>query len=295
MVFGGAIYCRDTSPVIQKCVLYNNTAEAEGGAVGCFGSDSNVLIKNTVFAGNNARYGGAVSALVEASAVLRNCTIAGNSAKYGGGGVHAYKGSLDIKNCLIRQNTLDFPEFGQGGPQIFLESSGSELNISYTNLKGGQAEIVGQTVYWLEGNIDTEPNFASFDPAGNPETWDFRLRSQFGRWNPNTKQYVTDSLSSPCIDAGDPDSEYNRQLWPHGKRVNMGAYGNTPQGSMSASTAGNISDLNNDGTVHPDDLDMLTGYWLTEATLRPEDLSRNGFVDLYDLAIFAHYWLWQEQ
>ena len=34
--------------------------------------------------------------------------------------------------------------------------------------------------------------------------------------------------SSPAIDAGDPSREYGLEPEPNGKRLNLGAYGNTP-------------------------------------------------------------------
>ena len=42
-----------------------------------------------------------------------------------------------------------------------------------------------------------------------------------------------DSETSPCIDAGDPSSDYTLEPKPNGDRINMGAYGNTPQASKS--------------------------------------------------------------
>jgi hypothetical protein len=38
---------------------------------------------------------------------------------------------------------------------------------------------------------------------------------------------------SPCIDAGDPGYDYTLEPEPNGDRINMGAYGNTPQASKS--------------------------------------------------------------
>ena len=40
-------------------------------------------------------------------------------------------------------------------------------------------------------------------------------------------------MHSPCIDAGDPKSEYKNEPKPNGSRVNMGAYGNTKEASRS--------------------------------------------------------------
>ena len=44
--------------------------------------------------------------------------------------------------------------------------------------------------------------------------------------------------NSPAIDAGDPKSDFHGEpdcnIGWHGKRVNMGAYGNTPEAAMTA-------------------------------------------------------------
>ena len=42
-----------------------------------------------------------------------------------------------------------------------------------------------------------------------------------------------DSVDSPCIDAGDPSNDYSHEPAPNGDRLNMGAYGNTPQASKA--------------------------------------------------------------
>ncbi|MHC4738185.1 MAG: hypothetical protein ACYS9Y_04685 [Planctomycetota bacterium] len=34
-------------------------------------------------------------------------------------------------------------------------------------------------------------------------------------------QWVFDALTSPCIDAGDPNSHWSNETWPNGKRINM--------------------------------------------------------------------------
>ena len=59
----------------------------------------------------------------------------------------------------------------------------------------------------------------------------------------------------------------------------MGAYGGTPQASMSLSTIGNKADLDGDGDVDADDLALLVGMWLSEDIPLSEDINRNGSVD----------------
>ena len=90
------------------------------------------------------------------------------------------------------------------------------------------------------------------------------------------------------------NSNWTEELWPHGKRINMGAYGGTSQASMSLSNAGNIADLNNDNRVNYTDLMMFARSWLCEKALLREDFDRNGFVNFTDFAIFANNWVWEE-
>ena len=48
----------------------------------------------------------------------------------------------------------------------------------------------------------------------------------------------SERVESPTIDAGDPDSDYSLEpeipgVGYHGRRVNMGAYGNTPEAALT--------------------------------------------------------------
>jgi hypothetical protein len=79
-----------------------------------------------------------------------------------------------------------------------------------------------------EGNVAKEPLFAD---AGNR---DYRLKSAAGRLDPKKKEFVNDEETSPCIDGGDPKSEFDKEPAPNGGRIDMGAYGNTPEASKSA-------------------------------------------------------------
>jgi len=98
-------------------------------------------------------------------------------------------------------------------------------------------DMIGQ---WLNG----DPLFAApgrWDPnelASAPidDFWvegDYHLKSQAGRWDPASQNWVKDDVTSPCIDAGDPNSPVGEELEPNGGRINMGAYGGTAEASMS--------------------------------------------------------------
>jgi len=56
-----------------------------------------------------------------------------------------------------------------------------------------------------------------------------------GRWNGT--EWVIDDVTSPCIDAGAPDSDYTNEPADNGGRINIGAYGNTAEASLSVKRA----------------------------------------------------------
>ena len=97
---------------------------------------------------------------------------------------------------------------------------------------------------------------------------------------------------SPCIDAGDPnDARWQGEFWPHGGRINMGAFGGTPQASMSDNPVGNTADLNHDGRVDLADWSLWVDDWLKEKMLLDNDFDRDNDVDTNDLGIFFNNWL----
>ena len=62
---------------------------------------------------------------------------------------------------------------------------------------------------------------------------DYHLKSQVGRWEAGSGSWVIDEVTSPCIDAGDPNSPVGDEPEPNGGRINMGAYGGTAEASKS--------------------------------------------------------------
>jgi hypothetical protein len=107
-----------------------------------------------------------------------------------------------------------------------------------------------------QGNIDSDPMLV--DPANG----DYHLRSERGRYRATTDEWLIDRVSSPCIDAGDPASDYSAERAPSGGRINMGAYGGTAYASMSERWS--PGDVNNDGIVDMSDFAIMAAHWLTE-------------------------------
>ena len=277
--FGGGIYCVDSSSVITGNVICNNSAKGRGGGICAI--DSTLGLSDNLIAENEALSvwgifsypgtGGGISCELS-SIEMTNNTITSNcaydlflpEAPGEGGGIDCGTSTLTLVNTILWNNSPDE-----------INNRNSNIAITYSEIEGGWAG---------EGNIDVEPLFADVDAN------DFHLQSEAGRWDPNTQSWVTDSNTSPCIDAGDPNSDWTMELWPHGKRINMGAYGGTPQASMSLSDAGNIADFDNDGDVDYNDLRLFTEKWPIEQVLLAEDLDRNGKVDFKDYCIFGNEW-----
>ncbi len=287
--FGGGIYGDNTSATISNCIITNNTAnDCGGGLYSCAG-----VIRNCTIIGNTSYEDG--GGLYNCDGIISNCVISYNLALGDAFNETGYGGGLDycnglITNCIIWANTA-----GNSGDQLY---SGSAPTYSCIQDWGGGGS-----------NISDNPLF--FDAAAD----DYHLKSEAGRWDPYNYmdpnstpsdpnddfwvtipgQWVTDDVTSPCIDTGDPCSLVGEELWPDGGRINMGAYGGTAQASMSLNTAvGNPADFNKDDFVDYEDFSWFFDSWQREEILLAEDINRNNFVDMVDVALFAQEWLWEQ-
>lgn len=249
------VYCSGAAPTIRNCLIAANA----GPGVRAWNVSSPTIIGSTIVDnagdGVEASYGRGITSHV----TIINSTIVGNS----GGGV--FSGIVTVINSIIYYND---------GDQI-----GDRATVTYSDIQGGCPG---------EGNLDCDPCFA--DPCNG----DYHLKSENGRWNPLAVSWVTDDVTSLCIDAGDPASDWKPELWPHGERINMGAYGGTPQASMSLSSAGNAADLDFDNDVDSYDFNNFARCWKAEQLFLREDINRNGRVDGFDIKAFAEEWLWSE-
>ena len=101
----------------------------------------------------------------------------------------------------------------------------SEYNDIYNSSAGDYNNTSSST------DIHADPLYAASIDTNNPDAVDLHLKSEYGRWNGTA--WVTDSVTSPAIDAGKSSSDYSQEPTPNGGRVNIGAYGNTPEASKS--------------------------------------------------------------
>jgi len=323
---GGGIYiCEFSRPLIEGCMIRDNVAGFAGGGFASQ-SGSSAMLRSDEIIGNRANSGGGVSVNNSSATTFKNCIISKNESvgrlmglmTDGGGGMTLWDAPVTCENCVFYENTaaveggaiqcaytdgvvlrnsIFWLNTAPAGEHIYLRytqsstSFPSTMTASYCDFENGKTGVVvdpGCTFIWGSGNFDKDPLFA--DAANN----DYHLLSRYGRWDPSSGSWVYDHYTSVCIDLGDPVSDWSAELWPHGKRINVGAYGGTSQASMSGSSLGNIADLNKDGRVDKLDLRIFSGDWVGSDLLAVENMDRTGRVNMKDYSIFGANFGWEE-
>jgi len=212
-----------------NCILSGVTVTNGNNGIYCF-DNSSVTVTNCVVTGNRKA---GIKLWGKSSLTITNCVVSDNA----GAGIELYQlktrqpNIAMITNCTITGNLQQ----GIWGGETTVQNSiiyfnGSEYNgvqiesdlatINYSDIQGGWPEEA-------DGNIDADPLFA--DAANG----DYHLKSQAGRYNPISDSWIQDDVTSPCIDTGNPDSDWSAEPMPNGGRINMGAYGGTIQASKS--------------------------------------------------------------
>jgi len=206
---GGGLYaCNGT---IQDNVITDNWTtmdeSAGGGLYSCNGT-----IRNNVISRNKSRCHGA-GGLSVCNGTIENNVIAYNSSDSDGAGLYNCTGT-------IRNNTI-WGNSGWSGGGLFGCTGVIRNCIIGGNSPPGSPQLAdsSQPTYsciedWPgggEGNIPFVPYFV------DAENGDFHLLP----W-------------SPCIDAGDPSSDFSKEPEPNGGRIDMGAYGNTPEATSKS-------------------------------------------------------------
>ncbi len=250
---GGGLYnngdASECNPVLIDCTFSGNTATYNGGAVYNLGQRAKPTLTGCEFTGNRVSEGGggAIRNNISGSPTLINCLFAGNSAATSGGAIrNSNSGNTKLTNCTFSGNSAvngtafaSTPDdgdsqapcvlqvvnciFRDGGGEIY-NDDGSVINVTFSNVQDGGV----RGLFPGKGNIDADPRFA------DPDNGDYHLKSEAGRWIPNTQTWIRDGTTSPCIDAGDVTNPVGSEPVPNGGIVNMGAYGGTTKASKSS-------------------------------------------------------------
>ncbi|MFH1716021.1 MAG: right-handed parallel beta-helix repeat-containing protein [Planctomycetota bacterium] len=279
---GGALH-ECSGEIAGNLIVANRSLISGGGLSNCYGT-----IANNIIAGNKSGSGGGLFGCVK----IYNNTIVGNIANERGGGLSQCPGYVNNNVIAFNKATISGGIYGAS-----INSYNAFWSNEGGNFGGGTAagpgDIIANPLFAIDGYWD--PNGTDDESDDFWVDGDYHVKSEAGRWSPTERKWVNESVTSLCIDAGDPNSYWTAELWPHGRRTNTGAYGGTPEASMSMSTAGNPADLNPDVSdandwVDYSDLALFTDKWLSEDAPLAEDLDRDGAVNFVDFAILADNW-----
>ncbi len=236
--------------LIDNCLFADNCTDSDGAAIRGR-SLMTLFIENCLFVNNIASSGGAIRTAYE-KMVCANCQFLGNKATTGGA-IYFGRMAISLDACICVGNRAEVGRaiastsgtasrslsitnsiLWDGGSEIQVTDS-TEVNVTYSDIQG----------YWLgQGNINVDPCFADpgyWDDNGTVDNsnddffvaGDYHLKSQTGRWDPASESWVQDEVTSPCIDAGDPNAPVLDEPVPNGGIINMGAYGGMAEASKS--------------------------------------------------------------
>ena len=205
----GGVHLHDATPRLLYLKVIDNTAWYAAGIYYELGADS--YTSHCLISGNTASIAGGGFDAYQADPTLVNCTITGNEALRGGG-IYLYDNcSADLTNCIVWDN---HPQ------EILFSHSGApnSLVVSFSCINGGLDGINTRNngeVTWDAGNMLLNPMFADL------ENRDYHLLE-----------------TSPCIDAGDPESELDADdTWADmGALVSLHERLETPRLSIPADT-----------------------------------------------------------
>ncbi len=256
--YGGGILCRESSPVIEGCIITDCQADYGGGGIGCYPTAA-PEITNCLIRDCESGSGAGIYCRQDSDGKITNCTISGNTASGYGGGIEAY----DSSSVTVKNSVLWDDEAGIGGDEIDV-SGGSSVTVSYSDVKDSWPGT---------GNINSDPKFL----------------------HPSSGKYCL-SADSPCIDKGtsngapatdiEGNSRYDYPGWPgtgQVSTVDMGAYEAVPPLVWSSLLSGSSDEVGYGLAVDSAGCAYVTGYTRSSdfPTRSGYDSSQNGNKDVF--------------
>ncbi|MBC8526507.1 MAG: right-handed parallel beta-helix repeat-containing protein [Candidatus Cloacimonetes bacterium] len=228
---GGGIYAH-ANPIIQNCIIENNTAPTMGGGGGIFHNlGGKAIIRYNIIRNNSTEeegeVGGGIYLCVSQADIYGNI-IYDNYAEFGGGGIGCY--STD--NHFIKNNQIYNNSSGQGSGIRFHETliclvEDNEIHHNLANEIGGgifftnsaYLEIIGNQIHHNEslengGGIGVPYGESAYQTIIHQN--DIFLNSAEGNGAGIYYELANDTLNAENNWWGDASGPYNEQLNPNG-------------------------------------------------------------------------------
>jgi predicted outer membrane repeat protein len=222
---GGAIHASLSNDIefsAHSNIITNNGAKLGGAiamSIGNVTGGKTPLLEKNLMAENNASHnGGAVYVAGRRSKFVNNTIVKNRLTEHGDnkkGAAIYFTGTTNFTYNYIHNNIILNNALEASDKEIYVDYSASycEVQLSYNSISGNENDYISSNennkIVFGEGNITSDPLFVDF--ANN----NFSLQE-----------------NSPCIDAGNPDSNEDFLSWlydeadrdPDGTRLDMGAF-----------------------------------------------------------------------
>ncbi|MHC4499022.1 MAG: hypothetical protein ACYS21_07925, partial [Planctomycetota bacterium] len=244
---GGGVESYASSPTIKNCIITANSGKYSGALTSSSGANTTII--NCTIVDNSATSGpGGLECWAAGNLAVVNSILWGNTGQqinddYGTalvdysdieitdgndvwGGVDS--NNINVDPCFADPNNEDYhlkASSGRWNPIFYTNGNfNDDYKIDFVDL-----EIF--TRYWLDTGTEI---IADLNSDNSVDFADFAVfASSWGQAGENSGGWSFDDANSPCIDAGDPSSDYPLEPAPNGDRINMGGYGNTQYASKS--------------------------------------------------------------
>lgn len=195
-----------------NCTVVNN------GGIGINGPVNRSDVKNCIVYGNNSGTIQADQILILSIATVKYSCVQGWTGGY------SSVGNFSSDPCFADAGSGDYHLRSQAGRYRPL-SNESDFNQDGSIDLADLGELAS---CWLDDCAMYDLNYSGLvnmaDLVGFANVFIAPVFDGF---------WTRDSVTSLCIDAGDPADSYAEELYPNGSRINVGVYGNTSQAAKS--------------------------------------------------------------
>jgi hypothetical protein len=234
----GGIQGNGTTATISHCIISGNGPCGATVVKDCHGRIANCLIVD-----NTTIHGCGMGPVVTGCTEFVNCTIANNASPVSAN----TSGGVTISNSIIYGNQTSLTLAST------VSSSGTPT-VKFSLVKAGNLLVNDEKGHWAIAYLPASTHILTSDPCFvRLGQWvgqtliegDYHLKSQGYRWEDSTlgPHWVSDSVTSPAIDAGNPIDGLGEELERipedlEGSKgvdhaIDLGAYGGTAQASLA--------------------------------------------------------------
>jgi len=151
------IYCDNASPIIEDCIITENTS-FQGSGIYCTNGSAPTIIDCDITGNTAWDSGGGIYCTGGSAPGIIDCNIIYNTAWDSGGGIYCSNSDADIIDCTIRNNNAG----SNDGGGIYCDS-GSNADITNTTISNNTADKRGGGIYVSSSS----PTINGCEVAGN--------------------------------------------------------------------------------------------------------------------------------